>query len=440
MSTTIVGSSSSSSSQRRPNNADNDDDQDKRILQTAPLAFSSDPSLVSATSRLGVPTVIHQRTSWINVEVFEPTPTSSSIHNNNNNNQNNATMPSSLLPLVIFIPGLCESAETKTVQEMAVWAKTIHVRLAVLELPGHGLLSSSTSSRGQHSRLLDLPHEDIRQVVKQVLEAIRRILTLLMGSTTTATTEEEYGMASSSASKIPYVLSGSSFGATVALYAAEYISRQMEVRMNPMPGKEDSTTTAATKQAEQAKRNPREESIVNDDDLWKDFFATRGTLAGVVAVSPAVGIHPTALPPPWIVSTLSVASALVPGAQVPFTPYEDSAQYDCPATTTRNFKGRWPLAISKFLLDVTSQSVPQDVANHRLTLKHIPKVLLLVGAKDGLIPLELIRAVEAHLQSPMKQVVVLPKVGHDVLMNPKSSSKALELLFGALLPTTSSPS
>ena len=434
MSTTIVGSSSSSSSQRRPNNADNDDDQDKRILRTAPLAFSSDPSLVSATSRLGVPTVIHQRTSWINVEMFEPTPTSSSIHNNNN--QNNATMPSSLLPLVIFIPGLCESAETKTVQEMAVWAKTIHVRLAVLELPGHGLLSSS--SRGKHSRLLDLPHEDIRQVVKQVLEAIRRILTLLMGSTTTATTEEEYGMASSSASKIPYVLSGSSFGATVALYAAEYISRQMEVRMNPTSGKED--TPKQAQPAEQVKRNPREESIVNDDDLWKDFFATRGTLAGVVAVSPAVGIHPTALPPPWIVSTLSVASALVPGAQVPFTPYEDSAQYDCPVTTTRNFKGRWPLAISKFLLDITSQSVPQDVADHRLTLKHIPKVLLLVGAKDGLIPLESIRAVEAHLQSPMKQVVVLPKVGHDVLMNPKSSSKALELLFGALLPTTSSPS
>jgi pimeloyl-ACP methyl ester carboxylesterase len=179
---------------------------------------------------------------------------------------------------------------------------------------------------------------------------------------------------------------------------------------------------------------------VNDDELWKDFFATRGTLAGVVAVSPAVGIHPTALPPPWIVSTLSVASALVPGAQVPFTPYEDSAQYDCPATTTRNFKGRWPLAISKFLLDVTSQSVPKDVADHRLTLKHIPKVLLLVGAKDGLIPLESIRAVEAHLECPMKQVVVLPKVGHDVLMNPKSSSKALELIFGALLPTTSSPS
>ena len=209
-------------------------------------------------------------------------------------------------------------------------------------------------------------------------------------------------------------------------------------------GTTTATTTTSTTSTDQEpdkkaiKSNPREESILKDEDLWKDFFSTRGTLAGVVAVSPAVGIHPKALPPPWIVATLSVASTLMPGAQVPFTPYEDSTHYDCPATTTRNFKGRWPLALSKFLLEVTSHVVPQDILHHRLTLKQIPKVLLLTGAKDGLIPLESIQALEAHLECPFKQLVVLPKVGHDVLTNSKSSSKALELLFGALLPTTQS--
>jgi pimeloyl-ACP methyl ester carboxylesterase len=172
----------------------------------------------------------------------------------------------------------------------------------------------------------------------------------------------------------------------------------------------------------------------NDDTnaFWKELDG-KGTLTAVVSVTPAVGVDPEVLPPNWIVSSLALASALFPKAQLPFTPLEDSAQYDCPTTSTRNFKGRWPLAISKFLLDLTSTIVPTDVEQGRLALLHIPKVIVLAGAKDVMIPLTSIQALEAKLQTPSKQVVVFPKVGHDVLSNPKSSSKALEILFGALL-------
>jgi len=467
--------SSSNSNNKHTNNEsdDNNDDDDPvvRALETAPLAFSSDPSLVSATSRIVVPTLINERTttSWINVEIFEPTegattttctattpPTTTSSQDESQRGGGSTSSSSTVSglcqqsrPLVIYIPGICESAETRTVQEMAIWAKTIGVRLAVIELPGHGLSRTTTTSS---SSLLELPHEDVLVVVKQVLEVIQRILKVLMGTGADSSSYDNNNnnhtsssSSSSSSLKIPYVLSGSSFGATVALYAAEYISRRIQWWLK--------TTSDEQQQQQQddpsdptippippvpipplkdERRRKQEESIIDDEILWKDFFMTSGTLAAVVGVSPAVGIDPLALPPSWIVSTLSFASAILPSARPPFTPYEDSSQYDCPTNTTRNYTGRWPLAISKFLLDLTSDIVPKDVMEGRLTLRSIPKVILMGGAKDVLIPIESIRTFEANIQSPNKKIIILPRVGHDVLTNKKSSSKALETLFGAL--------
>lgn len=346
---------------------------EKEALENAPLAFSSESSssLVPATSRLGVPASLHQKRIWMNVEIFESNTSTAS-------------------PLVIFIPGICESAETKTVQEMASWAKNIGVRLAVLELPGHGLSSGN---------LAEMP-TNIYILIKLVLAAIDRILKLQFETD----------------KKIPYLLSGSSFGGTLSLYAAEYISRRLEKDEKSLPDIVD----------------PQESSILKDEELWEDFFS-HGKLSGVVSVTPAVGVDHRVLPPDWIVSTLSVASAIFPAAQLPFTPLEDSSQYDCPSTSTRNFKGRWPLAISKFLLDLTTLTLPEDVAQGRLTLKNVPRVILMAGSKDHMIPIETIHAVEAKIAAPNKEVVVLPKVGHDLLINPKSSSKALEILFGSML-------
>ncbi len=352
-----------------------DNTTEREAYEKEPLAFTSDPSLVHATSRLAVPLEHQKESLWINVEIFE---------------QN--TMPTTS-PLVIYIPGICESAETKTVQNMAQWAKSIGIRLAVVELQGHGLSSGDLADMST----------DILVLIRQVLLVVKRIKARLFEERTT----------------IPYLLSGSSFGGTLALYASEYISRRKE--------RQETESADGT-----SSQYDKEEDIVNDEELWKDFFA-QGVLAGVVAVTPAIGVDPEILPPGWMISSLSLLSFTFPKAQLPFTPMEDSSQYDCPPTTTRNFKGRWPLAISKFLLDLTSQIAPNDVAKGRLSLKNIPRVLLLAGGKDLMIPLSSCRALEAQIQAPSKELVVLPKVGHDVLTNAKSMSRALEKLFSAVL-------
>jgi pimeloyl-ACP methyl ester carboxylesterase len=360
------------------------DQAQRDALQNEPLAFTSDPQLVPATSRIGVPVRLptdNHKLVWINVEIFEQ-------------NTNASTGP-----LVIYLPGLCESAETLTVQGMAQWAKSIGVRMAVLELPGHGVSSGTLADMSTN----------IDRLVWQVLYAVKKTVSKLFQADRPGT---------------PYLLSGSSFGGTIALYMAEYISRRKQQEEG---GKESSPPSSVSSTISEL-----EESILNDEELWKDF-CVQGTLAGVVSVTPAVGVDPEVLPPSWMVSTLSLLSSVFPAAQVPFTPREDPSQYNCPPTTTRNFDGHWPLAVSKCLLDLTSRRVPDDVANGRLTLKHIPRVVLLAGGRDAMIPLEAIEALEAQLQAPSKELVVLPKAGHDILTNSKSSSQALEKLFSSLL-------
>jgi len=375
---------------------------ERQALEEQPLAFTSGsrptgtttkdndnddvnddpPALVPATSRIIVPVRVYQQEkkgwAWIflNVEVFE------------HNTHEQSTM------MVFYIPGLCESAETKSVQQMAQWARSIGVKLAVLELQGHGLSSGTLAEMSA----------DIDVLVGQVLLALKHVKAKLLRP---AEQLEE-------PKKTDYVLCGSSFGGTLALYAAEYMSRKQQLELS-------------------GETFENETSILQAEDLWKDFFPSAGTLAGVVAVAPAVGVDPDALPPSWMVSTLRFFSSWAPKAQVPLTPLEQPSHYNCPPSTTRNFKGHWPLATSKFMLDLTSKIVPTDIETDQLTLMDVPRVVLVAGAKDDIIPLDSLKALEAKLQAKSKELVVLPKVGHDVLVNTKSSAQVLELIFATLL-------
>ncbi|CAB9520767.1 Putative lysophospholipase [Seminavis robusta] len=102
-------------------------------LQEAPLAFmgaSKDEDLIAATSRLVYKTDDNQ---LMNIEVFGGVRASSKT-------------------LLIFIPGICESAETLAVQSIVAAATEITV--AVLELPGHGLSSGTRGVVREFEHLL----------------------------------------------------------------------------------------------------------------------------------------------------------------------------------------------------------------------------------------------------------------------------------------------
>lgn len=342
-------------------------------LQAQPLAFTGDESLVAATSRIVVPVRLlghNKKWQWIflNVECFEHDTT----HAESN--------------LVVYIPGICESAETKSVQQMAQWSKSMHVKLAVVELQGHGL---SSGTLGEMTT-------DLEALVGQVLLALKQAKAKLLVHP-----------------DISYVLCGSSLGGTLALYAAEYMSRRWQLIQSGDTGVGG-------------------KGLLYAHDLWTGFLK-HGKLAGVVAITPAVGVDPDVLPPSWMVSTLTFLSSWAPTAQVPLTPLEDSKHYNCPETTTRNFKGHWPLVTSKFLLDMTSKIVPGDIQGEQLTLRGISRVIILAGAKDNMIPMASLEVLESKLECKQKELVVLPNAGHDVLVNPKSRAEALEHVFVPLL-------
>ena len=95
-----------------------------------PLAFSSDSSLVAATSRLAVET---KDGALLNVEIFE---------------KGDAPV------LLLVIPGICESAETKGVQALVAYSE-YQGTVAVLELEGHGLSSGTRGYISSAEALLE---------------------------------------------------------------------------------------------------------------------------------------------------------------------------------------------------------------------------------------------------------------------------------------------
>ena len=96
-------------------------------------------------------------------------------------------------PYLLFIHGVCESAETWTVQNLAKAARDNKWRLAVLELEGHGLSTGKRSVCGSFSRLVEHVNDFVRQMV------------------------------SDSDAKIPFALCGASLGGVLAAYGADYI-------------------------------------------------------------------------------------------------------------------------------------------------------------------------------------------------------------------------
>lgn len=266
-------------------------------------------------------------------------------------------------PILCFVHGVCESAESWTVQHLAVACRENHWRLSVLELEGHGLSSGKRSVCG-----------DFEILVKQVEAFVRHALSI-----------QDCNEA------IPFALCGVSLGGALAAYAADNITKSM----NQVP-------------------------------LFHRFL-------GVALFCPAVAIAPEAIPPYPIVFALRLLSLVAPSTGI-MTPTEDPSHYACPSSSTRNFSGRWPLATSKMLLDVTSTKVHTDQRiHHTLTMEKVPSLLVIAGEKDQIIPLDLIREFVDHAKLADKWLEVIPKADHGILVRPKTAKIGVGKLFEWLI-------
>mmetsp|Transcript_17649 Transcript_17649/g.51370 ORF Transcript_17649/g.51370 Transcript_17649/m.51370 type:complete len:329 (-) Transcript_17649:313-1299(-) len=99
-------------------------------------------------------------------------------------------------PIILFVHGICESAETWSVQRLASACLKNDLRLFVLELEGHGLSSGKRAVCGDFNRLLQHVIEFVGHIAAQ--------------------------------ESAPYVLCGTSFGGLLAAYAADHLSRSTE--------------------------------------------------------------------------------------------------------------------------------------------------------------------------------------------------------------------
>ena len=154
-----------------------------KSLQNKPLAFSSDKSLVAASSRKPLST---KDGSLLNVEIFD-----------SNTNDDS--------PILLFTHGVCESAETLGVQAIVAAAKEHKVKVAVLELEGHGLSSGQRLVCGSFDRLLG-----------HFLEFVKHSVPVLRGTAS-----------SSSSSEAPFFIAGNSLGGALSIYAAEEMSKNV---------------------------------------------------------------------------------------------------------------------------------------------------------------------------------------------------------------------
>jgi len=152
-------------------------------LQNKPLAFSNtseDEGFVSATSRIAYRT--KDKSALLNIELFE-----------------NETKDDS--PILLVLHGVCASAETKCVQNIVRAAKSNSVKVAVLELEGHGLSSGQRMANGDFDRHLG-----------HVLEFVQAAVPALRPSSAT----------------VPYYFAANSLGGVLAIYAAEKISNDRD--------------------------------------------------------------------------------------------------------------------------------------------------------------------------------------------------------------------
>ena len=247
--------------------------------------------------------------------------------------------------ILLFVHGVCESAETWTVQHLARICASRNWRMAVLELEGHGL---SEGTRG-------LIGSSWSRCVKQVTAFCEHSLSIDRVQKRSASAGGP-NRSTDELRRSRFVLAGASLGGALVAYASQ--------------------------------------SILEDGN-WNDSFA------GTFLLSPAVGVDPLVVPPPFVVACLSALSWVLPSVGIEgATPTEDPSHYNCPPWTNRNFSGAWPLGTSKMLLDVTSKRIPDNVASGKLNLlrpratnekalKH--SILVLSGDKDPVVPIEAVR-------------------------------------------------
>uniref|UniRef100_A0A7S2XJZ6 Serine aminopeptidase S33 domain-containing protein n=1 Tax=Attheya septentrionalis TaxID=420275 RepID=A0A7S2XJZ6_9STRA len=114
------------------------------------LAFGGAEGLVSSNYRLPFRTKDGKTT--LNVECF------GSDHAGGDDDDSD-------WPILLFVPGICESAETWSVQYLAVAAREHRWRLFVLELEGHGLSTGKRAVCGNFSRLRGHISEFIQHVI-----------------------------------------------------------------------------------------------------------------------------------------------------------------------------------------------------------------------------------------------------------------------------------
>lgn len=248
--------------------------------------------------------------------------------------------------ILLFVPGVCESAETWTVQNLVRICVSRNWRVAVLELEGHGL---SEGSRG-------LIGSSFTRCIRQIKAFCGHALNV------------DHAQKKALFDYVPensrFVLAGDSLGGALAAYACQ--------------------------------------DILKDDD-----FSVRGYYAGTLLLSPAVGVDPLVVPSPFVVTCLSILSFVLPAVGIEgATPTEDPSHYNCPPWTSRNFRGAWPLGTAKILLDVTSNRVPNDVESGLLNLL-VPKVKhtirIISGTKDPVVPFEAVQSFVHRMQTKVQQ-------------------------------------
>ena len=304
-------------------------------LQRKPLAFSSGDDIVSASSR--IPLTVKDG-NILNIEIFDGNTSESS-------------------PILLVTHGICESAETLGIQAIVAKAEEQSVKVAVLELQGHGLSSGQKGVCGDFDLLL-----------AHFLEFVQVSVPELRGQ-----------------SNAPYFITGNSLGGTIAIYAAE--------------------------------------KIANDKKAFPSNFK------GVASIAPAVGVDPRAVPSFPIVQCLKFLSCLAPAAELPLTPLEDPTHYNCPANSSRNYVGHWPLSTSKMLLDITSSKVGKDLKENNLSLGQVNSVLIVAAENDQVVPSESISLLHESINPVQKRLLSVPDAGHDLLFQRKSSAFVLSALF-----------
>lgn len=309
-------------------------------MQRKPLAFSSDSNFVAASSR--IPLVTKDGTI-LNIEVFD----------------DNTNDKSSIL---LLTHGVCASAETLGIQAIVSAAKQHKVKVAVLELEGHGLSSGQRMVCGDFDRLLN----HVLEFVKHSVSVLRR-----------------------PSDETPFFIAGNSLGGVLAIYAAQQIS--------------------------------------------KNQGAYPSNFKGLASICPAVGVDPKKVPSMPIVQCLSFLSHVAPSLQVPLTPLEDPAGYNCPRDTERNFSGNWPLSTSKMLLDVTSKKVDNDIKSGNLSLQSLQNVLMFAGETDDVVPFKSIQNLHDSITPRNKRLVTVPDAGHDMMFFEKHAKVVTDSLFNWIL-------